>query len=262
MATTLSSSPTSLEPTPNDSQMAFVVNPDSTPPAEARPRGVTSCRRALGSDERDNFIGLRIIRDERKDRVLNSLGITTTAEDELEIRAAEATATTLVKALGQDRILPTERSPVSATTFTTTARDVTLRRTESLLVQAYLASLSSGATARRISCRTGLTDLYVTQDGHADLIEAKSSNAHPYVRQALGQILDYAHNVTKPVTTLSTLFPARPSDDDLQLLHRYGVDCIFRSTAGAFVREVVPEERRAVWSRTETSRRTGRRPES
>ena len=68
---------------------------------------------------------------------------------------------------------------MSATTFTTTARDVTLRRTESLLVQAYLASLSSGATARRISCRTGLTDLYVTHDGHADLIEAKELKRSP-----------------------------------------------------------------------------------
>jgi len=40
-------------------------------------------------------------RKQREDRVLESLGITTTAEEELEIRAAEATAATLVKALGK-----------------------------------------------------------------------------------------------------------------------------------------------------------------
>ena len=49
-------------------------------------------------------MGLRIIRDEREARVLESLGITTTAEDELEIRAAEATypAWLDIRALGVD----------------------------------------------------------------------------------------------------------------------------------------------------------------
>jgi hypothetical protein len=80
-----------------------------------------------------------------------------------------------------------------------------------------------------------------------EVLEAKAHASHPYVRQALGQILDYTHSITAPVTTIAALFPSRPSNDDIALLNHYGVDCIYRSASGAFPRETANPSRRGIW---------------
>jgi hypothetical protein len=126
-------------------------------------------------------------------------------------------------------------------------REVIFRRVESLLVQTYMNSLASDATIDHIRCKAGPSDLCVTIEGSTEVLEAKASASHPYVRQALGQILDYTHAITAPITTIAALFPSRPSDDDIALLNHYGVDCVYRTESGAFSRQAATPSRRRIW---------------
>lgn len=71
----------------------------------------------------------------------------------------------------------------------------------------------------------GRTDLYVIDE--SDLIEAKVSAGHRYVRQALGQMLDYAAHCPLPISRLTALFPEAPEQGDVRLLHIYGIDCLY-----------------------------------
>jgi hypothetical protein len=193
-------------------------------------------------------MGLRVIRDERQRVVLDSLGIATITEDAAEVQHAREVAHMLAKDLGNDELVPPEQAHTWGGTYTRTEREVTVRRAEALLVEAYRQFLPQEAKALRIRCSTGLTDLYVTTEhGESDLLEAKSSARHFYVRQALGQILDYIHCISSPVTTLSALFPEPPASADRDLLHRYGVDCVYRTGPRTFARDAAPQDRKSVW---------------
>lgn len=99
-------------------------------------------------------------------------------------------------------------------------------------------------------CASGPTDLYIEYNGTFDLIEAKSSASHAYVRQALGQLLDYAYATKVPVTTLACLLPSRPANADVELLNAYGIDCIYRTGPSLFAREAARSTRRNVWDRS------------
>jgi hypothetical protein len=90
-------------------------------------------------------------------------------------------------------------------------------------------------------------DLAVEAPGRVEIIEAKSSTRHRKVREALGQILDYAHSMVGPVDRIATPFPARPSYDDVALLGHYGIDVIYRNDDGTFERRDASDARRAVW---------------
>lgn len=89
-------------------------------------------------------------------------------------------------------------APLEAVHTTTTSASIKpserlIRRGEQSLVRAYAASLGARTSVRRTFTAAGVTDLWV--DGPAgteQLIEAKSSSDHPYVRQALARLLDYA----------------------------------------------------------------------
>jgi hypothetical protein len=143
--------------------------------------------------------------------------------------------------------LPPEQTHSSGGSYLLSEREVVFRRVESLLVQSYRNSLPPDATIDHIRCKAGLTDLCVTIEGSTEVLEAKASASHPYVRQALGQILDYTHAITAPITTIAALFPSRPSNDDIALLNHYGIDCIYRSASGAFSRETANPSRRRIW---------------
>jgi hypothetical protein len=211
-------------------------------------------REALGSDPNDNFMGLRLVRDQRADLILEALGIQTITRDDAELNQALATLTTLQDDLNTATTATTElvapegmQTPGGA--YTRTAREVAFRRTEALLVNAYTAALPADAKVSRTLCASGLTDLYIQHNGASDLIEAKSSASHPHIRQALGQLLDYVHATTVPVTTLACLLPERPADADVELLNTYGIDCIYRTGRLLFAREAAPSARRSVWDR-------------
>jgi hypothetical protein len=104
--------------------------------------------------------------------------------------------------------------------------------------------------AKRLRLSVGLTELYLVDTG--DLIEAKRSAAHRYVRDALGQLLDYAAHSTQPINRLTALFPAKPTASDVRLLHAYGIDCIYWEGGNDFLRLEAPAEARdrtrAAWT--------------
>ena len=64
------------------------------------------------------------------------------------------------------------------------------------------------------------------------LIEAKKSSGRQYVREAIGQVLDYVHNLKRcdhPIeTTPAILLPARPAEDLVELCAALGIAVVYR----------------------------------
>ena len=119
-------------------------------------------------------------------------------------------------------------------------------RTEAELVQRFVSWLEvhRGATAERQAIPTAgghlmYTDVFVRES--RELIEAKSSSSREHMRNALGQILDYARYVDH--TTLAVLMPTRPADEMISLLIAHGVGSIWeKEQKGQFeYRRVVDE---------------------
>jgi hypothetical protein len=155
-----------------------------------------------------------------------------------EQRAAEA----LLRALASDStVVEAEASHVESTQYERKAGNVTVWRGEAQLVARYRRTLPD-TQAKRIRLAVGWTDLYRVKE--ADLIEAKVSARHRYVRQALGQLLDYAAHCTLPVNRLTALFPTTPPPSDIQLLHAYGIDCLYWAGGEKFPRLEAPAEAR------------------
>jgi hypothetical protein len=107
-----------------------------------------------------------------------------------------------------------------------------------------------GVENKRLKLASGWSDLYLVET--ADLIEAKASAEHLYVRQALGQLLDYAAHATQPISLLTALFPTVPAPSDVRLLHLYGIDCLYWAGGDDFPRLEAPAEARnrirSAWS--------------
>jgi hypothetical protein len=161
-----------------------------------------------------------------------------------DIADAEQTLTSLGVT---DLRRPVEQTLTQITGYTRSARDIIVKRAESALVTEFTKSLPADHNATRLIVTSGVIDLAVEAPGRVEIIEAKSSTRHRKVREALGQILDYAHSVVGPVDRIATLFPARPSYDDVALLGHYGIDVIYRNDDGAFERRDASDARRAVW---------------
>jgi hypothetical protein len=90
-----------------------------------------------------------------------------------------------------------------------TSGTIVVHRAEALLVAEYEGTLTD-QSVKRIRTPAGITDLYVTGSDGVEMIEAKSGSDHRFVRQALGQLLDYAPHTPAPVSRLGALFPKRP----------------------------------------------------
>jgi len=163
-------------------------------------------------------------------------------------RADEA----LARALATDSaVVDAEASNTGSTQYEREPGTVIVQRQESRFVARYRQTLPA-AQAKRLRLAVGWTDLYVVDT--ADLIEAKRSAGHRYVREALGQLLDYAAHCTQPLNSLTALFPAKPADRDVGLLHAYGIDCLYWEGGDDFPRLEAPAEARdrirAAWGRT------------
>lgn len=117
----------------------------------------------------------------------------------------------------------------------------TMHRGENLLVHDYVQTLPSGARPCRYDTPAGVTDLDVHLGGVHELVEAKSSAARTHIRQALAQLLDYAPSLGANVpNVLTVLVPSRPADSAVALLHRYGIDCVYRMRDGSYERLAAP----------------------
>jgi len=121
------------------------------------------------------------------------------------------------------------------------------RREEQPLVTEFCATLA--ITVERFRSPVGLCDIYIQGTESVEMIEAKSRTEHAYVREALAQLLDYAPHSPRPVDRLAVLLPDSPDERELQLLHRYGVDCIHRVSPGVFRRVPAPDDRRHLMKR-------------
>ncbi len=193
-----------------------------------------------GFTEGDNFMRLRFLDDEKSAVILSGLRITTSAELAAQA-AAEAGLAAAFEAKG--KLVPPEAVNVGSTSYDITTRHVLVNRSEALLVESYRQSLPAQLTPQRLRTRVGVTDLYITGPDFVEIVEAKAGATHRHVRQALGQLLDYAaHSPTRP-TKLTALFPDRPSEPDIALLRLYGIDCVHRLHDGSWDRASARSDR-------------------
>ncbi|MET9348583.1 hypothetical protein [Streptomyces termitum] len=187
----------------------------------------------------DNFMGLRVLRGEKAEEILDGLGIRTVGEN----RRALARDKEVAQLISKGKIVPVEGVHTEKTTYRREEREIVVRRAESLLVTEYKETLGD-LNVSRLKTPGGITDLYVVGGEGPELIEAKSDSDHRHVRMALGQLLDYAPHGPEEVERLSALFPSRPVDSDVALLHRYGIDVLYRMNAHEFDRIEAPGESR------------------
>ncbi|KOU61622.1 hypothetical protein ADK57_27310 [Streptomyces sp. MMG1533] len=201
---------------------------------------------AIGYKPAHNFPGQMVLRGDRARSVLEDFMITPSGE---EPPAIDPT--------GRDtdpvRIAALEELRTNRTGYRRSRRLIVVDRREARLVREYRDFLAvRGLTARRFFCPSGISDMYVEAAGEAEVIEAKSAAGHSHVRQALAQLLDYAPHSPSPARLLTALFPELPEREDVELLHRYGIDCVHRESSGGFHRLPASSERRAlmreVWS--------------
>lgn len=191
-----------------------------------------------GFNQGDNFQGLRFLDAQKGQDILAGLSIETVAAAHLAAQQERL----VEKALLGAEVIPPEAINTSVTSYFQSGGTVLVRRAEALLVQEYRGTLDGQPVARFRTPEGGLTDLYVQGTDGAEIIEAKGCADRTFVRQALSQLLDYAPHSPEPAVRLGALFPMRPTDPCIELLHRYGVDCIYRTAPGSFVRLAAPDD--------------------
>ncbi|PAZ15402.1 hypothetical protein CLM62_13360 [Streptomyces sp. SA15] len=198
---------------------------------------------AIGYKPAHNFPGQMVLRGDKARAVLEDFMITPSVE-ELPTPSRDADPV---------RIAALEELHTHQTGYRRSRRLIVVDRREAQLVRAYRRFLAArGLTARRFYCPSGISDMYVEAAGAAEVIEAKSAAGHGHVRQALAQLLDYAPHSPSPAHLLTALFPESPEREDVELLHRYGIDCVHREPSLGFLRLPASSERRElmreIWS--------------
>lgn len=208
----------------------------------------------LGYKPAHNFPGQMVLRAGKARSVLEEFMITPgtewslAADDVLQHPDGAVT-----QGVGMARLAAMEEARTRTASYERTRRLIVVERLESELISEFRRHLvAQGRTPARFYCASGISDIYVETAGEAELIEAKSKSTHHHIRQALGQLLDYAPHSPEPIGRLGGLFPSSPSRDDVGLLHRYGIDVIHRDEAGVFLRlpasHAQREIMRKVWS--------------
>lgn len=203
-----------------------------------------------GFNEGDNFMGLRFLKPDAGEMVLEGLNIRTVTAAQAEAADEQRLVERLTERLG--RVVAAEAVKTKSTSYNRQAGTALVNRAEALLLELYRASLpSSSRTTLRIPY--GVADFYEAGPEGAEIVEAKSRNSHHHVRQALAQLLDYVLHSPAPVAKLGALFPGQPQGHSVQLLHRYGIDCIYLQEDGSFGTIGAPDAARrhmmAVWTR-------------
>lgn len=70
-----------------------------------------------------------------------------------------------------------------------------------------------------------------------------SNTSRRHVREAVGQLLDYAPHFAN-VTEMAVLLPERPDHQAIDDADRYGIEVIYRTSSGSFDKAQAPEEAR------------------
>ncbi|MDQ0953273.1 hypothetical protein QFZ24_007196 [Streptomyces phaeochromogenes] len=201
---------------------------------------------AIGYRPAHNFPGQMVLRGDKARSVLEDFMITPDTEwqtlvPQLTGRQSGIRDRDLV------RIAAMEELRTHRTGYRRSRRLVVVDRREAVLVREYRQHLADrGLTAQRFYCASGISDIYVESADGSEVIEAKSTASHLHVRQALAQLLDYAPHSPVPARRLTGLFPELPTREDVDLLHRYGIDCVHRESPGIFRRLPAASERRII----------------
>ncbi|MFI9814351.1 hypothetical protein [Saccharothrix variisporea] len=188
----------------------------------------------------------RLVGPFRQGRVVNDDVLVRRVLEGLGRRAAaveEAAQQYVESQLERGMVVALEAHLTSEVTYGRTARDITVRRTESLLMSEYVEA-HSDVEFKRIRSDSGISDMYTVRPEGAEVIEAKGGIARERVRQAVAQLLHYAPRCPDRVVRLTALFPARPDDGGVELLHSVGIDCVYRQEPGRFERLPAPAARR------------------
>lgn len=188
----------------------------------------------LNYSENYGFPGQLVVHGSKAQRVVDGLGITTRTVLE-QLGTEEPPSSRTVRA-------GLERHQTPLVSFVSAGGATLYRREEQPLVMEFCATLKQATS--RFYCPVGVCDIYAEGDGDVEIIEAKSSAGHSYVREAVSQLLDYAPYSPRPVDRLAVLLPDRPERRELSLLHRYGIDCIYRVSAGTFERSPASDRER------------------
>jgi hypothetical protein len=194
-----------------------------------------------GFNPNDNFMGLRFLDKEKSDVVIEGLNITSATALQEAIRRERELSAELDQ---RPVVIAPEAVNTTTTTYERTAATLTVNRAEALLVKAYRSGLNGVEVGRVRMPGVGVTDLHVSGPEDVEIVEAKRDSSHSFVREALGQLLDYVSHSPDPVTRLAALFPDRPENRDVALLHRYGIDCVYRNSSSTFARVEAPEVQR------------------
>lgn len=152
-----------------------------------------------GYSPKDVFQETRVPSPEQAAAIITGLGLWGSLPEQERQRIGGRS----IEASGNGReLINPEASHTDLTEYERSAATITARREEARLVARYRATQPG---LMRLRLDVGWTDLYCVEE--ADLIEAKSAATHPYVRYALGQLLDYAAHTGQPVNRLTALFP-------------------------------------------------------
>ncbi|MYV99548.1 hypothetical protein [Streptomyces sp. SID3343] len=206
--------------------------------------------RAMGYAESLTFPGQILATEEQGKRVLDLFGIEP-ASTQVVVEFDENLHRHTSPQSPAARLMPVERSGAHRVSYTQPAKLRVAELKERLLLAEYQEFLGLDLP-KRYRCAAGVTDLHVDHAQGPEIVEAKSSAGHKWVRQALSQLLDYAPHSLHPVWLLTALFPERPLANEVTFLHRYGVDCVYRTVEGSFTRlpadETVRSLMRERWS--------------
>jgi hypothetical protein len=196
----------------------------------------------IGYSKNYGFPGQLVLEGDKARAVIEGLRITTrTMLEQLGVEKPPARDPLPI----QRAALEQQHTPVVS--FERAATTTLYRRDEQPLVMEFCATLT--VAAERFRSPAGLCDIYIQGPDSVEVIEAKSRTEHAYVREALSQLLDYAPHSPRPVDRLAVLLPDPPDERELQLLHRYGVDCVHRVSPGVFRRVSAPDDRRHLMKR-------------
>ncbi|QQM44046.1 hypothetical protein [Streptomyces liliifuscus] len=201
---------------------------------------------AIGYSPAYNFPGQMVLRDDKARSVLEDFMITPDTEWQTLVPQLTGRQSG-IRDRDVVRIAAMEELRTHRTGYRRSRRLIVVDRREAVLVREYRQHLADrGLTAQRFYCASGISDMYVESVDGSEVIEAKSTASHLHVRQALAQLLDYGPHSPVPAQRLTGLFPELPAREDVELLHRYGVDCVHRESPGVFRRLPAVSERRIV----------------
>jgi 5-methylcytosine-specific restriction protein A len=155
-------------------------------------------------------------------------------------RSGDEAATGDVSALPDSEMVSVEQANADEFPVAPTSGGTAKRRETELTTRYRIWLETQGHEVKRWrvrlpgELRSLYTDIYdVTEK---ELYEAKGSIKRSDIRMAIGQLLDYSHNIDAVVPKLTVLLPERPPEGLLSLLDKCGMSCVFATGPDTFER--------------------------